>query len=141
MKSLRDAVSRRRSFFTPNDIFDPLNLPVSSGHERTWVPAFDVLETKRDYVVKAELPGMKVEDVDVTFSEGMLIIKGVKKQEREEDEERYHHVESCSGSFQRGFRLPQSILTDRVNATYKDGILRITLPKAGGKDYRKIQVR
>ncbi|HEU5397230.1 MAG TPA: Hsp20/alpha crystallin family protein [Verrucomicrobiae bacterium] len=105
-----------------------------------WAPVLDVYEDKENFVVKAELPGMKREDIDVSLHEGSLIISGERKSETRTEESQTHHTERFYGRFQRSVSLPTTIATDRVKADYKDGILTITLPKTEEAKPKKIDV-
>ena len=105
-----------------------------------WAPALDVYEDKENFVVKAELPGMKREDIDVSLHEGSLIISGERKSETRTEESQTHHTERFYGRFQRSVSLPTTIATDRVKADYKDGILTVTLPKTEEAKPKKIEV-
>lgn len=95
-----------------------------------WVPSIDLSETKDSYIVKAEIPGMEAKDIDITLQDDLLTIRGEKKQEKEEKDENYHFVERSYGSFTRSIRLPQEVKGDKIKASYKDGVLKITLPKS-----------
>lgn len=99
------------------------------GDGGTWAPAVDVTETKDDVIVKAEVPGMTKDDIKVTLQDNILTIQGEKKEEREEKEASFHRVERSYGSFVRSFSLPTTVKSDKIHAAYKDGVLRITLPK------------
>ena len=121
--------------------FNDLALPDLFGEERVLVPAFDISETEKEYVITGEIPGMDVKDLDVTLLDSILTVKGEKKQEKEENEENYHRVERHYGSFQRSFRIPDKVKSDKLNATYKDGILKLTLPKAEVSEAKKIEVK
>ena len=95
-----------------------------------WVPPLDVSETKNDLIVKAELPGIDPKEVEVTIANGVLTIKGEKKQEKEEKGENYHLMERSYGAFSRSIRLPSDVDEGKIKATYKDGILKVVLPKS-----------
>lgn len=97
----------------------------------TWFPAIDVSETNAEFIVKAELPGLEAKDVNVTFADGHLTLQGEKKDEREEkgDGARYHMWERTFGSFTRTLPFPTSVAGDKVEAQFKDGVLRVRLPK------------
>jgi HSP20 family protein len=105
------------------------------------VPAFDITENEKEYVISGEIPGIDPKDLEVTLTDGTLSIKGEKKQESEEKEENYHRIERHYGSFQRSFRLPENIKRDELDANYKDGILRLTLPKSKESEVKKIEVK
>lgn len=94
-----------------------------------WVPALDVLETKNAVVVNVEIPGMETKDIDISLSGDLLIIKGEKKQEKEEKDENYYRVERSYGSFSRSIRVSVDVKSDEIQANYKNGTLKITLPK------------
>jgi HSP20 family protein len=109
--------------------------------EGEWLPSVDVSETKNDLVVKAELPGMDPKDIDISLSDGHLIIRGEKKQEREEKEEDYHFIERSYGSFTRSVQLPKQVNRDKINASYKNGILKVVLPKSEEAKTKEIKIR
>jgi HSP20 family protein len=95
----------------------------------SWVPAVDIFETeKHDLVLRAELPGMSREDIEVTVENGTLVIKGEKKFDAEVKEEHYRRVERAYGTFHRSFTLPNTVDSSKVAAEYKNGLLTITLP-------------
>ena len=106
-----------------------------------WSPSIDMSETKDNFVVKAELPGVDPKDVNVTISGDILTIKGEKKQEEEEKDEHHHYVERFYGSFQRSFQLPSNVKTDKINATYDKGVLKIMLPKTGEAKKKEIEIK
>jgi HSP20 family protein len=95
-----------------------------------WAPKVDVSETKDAVVVKAEIPGVEQKDIHVSLQDQVLTIKGEKRQEKEEKDEKYHRVERSWGSFTRAFRMPAAVAGEKVTATFKDGTLTVTLPKA-----------
>ena len=97
--------------------------------EFDWTPSIDVSETPTSYLIKAELPGVKKEDVHVDFDAGVLTISGERKQEQEHKDEKYHRVESTYGSFMRRFTVPEDANTEGVEATFKDGVLTVKLGK------------
>ena len=105
-----------------------------------WLPSLDVSETKNELVVKAEVPGMDPKDIDISLSDGVLTIKGEKKQEKEEKEADYHLIERSYGAFTRSIQLPKEVQGDKINASYKDGILRITLPTSEEAKKKEIKV-
>jgi len=109
--------------------------------EGEWLPSLDVSETKGDLVVKAELPGIDPKDIDISLNEGILIIKGEKKQEKEEKEEGYHLIERSYGSFTRLIRLPREVQNEKINAFYKNGVLKITLPKSEEAKKKEIKIK
>jgi HSP20 family protein len=106
-----------------------------------WAPALDVYEDKDNVLVKAELPGLKREDIDVSLQDGALVISGERKIEKVEEGVEVHRQERFYGKFQRALTLPEPVAADKVKADYKDGILTITLPKTEEAKPRKIDVR
>ena len=105
-----------------------------------WTPALDVFEDKDNYVVKAELPGMKREDVDVALHDNTLSLSGERKNETEHKGSEVYRAERFVGRFQRTVTLPMAVAADKVKAEYKDGILSITLPKTEEAKPRHIDV-
>jgi len=93
-------------------------------------PAIDMEETDKDIVVQAEMPGVEPEDIEVSISGNNLVIRGERKQEKEQKKKRYHVMECTYGSFYRSIPLPMEVDTEKVSAEYKKGILRVVLPKS-----------
>ena len=94
-----------------------------------WCPSMDISETKESLMVKVEVPGMDQRDIRISLQENLLTITGEKRQEKDEKEERYHRVERSYGAFTRGVRLPVAVDGSKVAATFKNGLLTVTLPK------------
>jgi HSP20 family protein len=94
-----------------------------------WVPPVDITEDEKEYIIKAELPGVKQEDVKVTVEGGVLSITGERKAEKEEKDKKYHRIERSYGSFVRSFAFPEGAASDKVSAEFKDGVLSVRLPK------------
>jgi len=109
--------------------------------EMEWFPSADVSETKDNLVVKLELPGMDSKDVTVSVTDDLLSIKGEKKQEQEEHDERRHSVERYYGSFQRSFRLPRGVKTDKIEAGFDKGVLKIVVPKSEEAKKKEIEIK
>jgi HSP20 family protein len=95
-----------------------------------WTPKVDMSETKDAVVVKAEIPGVEQKDINVSLQDQVLTIRGEKHRETDETNEKYHRVERSWGAFTRAFRMPIAVAGDKVTATFRDGTLTITLPKA-----------
>jgi HSP20 family protein len=115
-----------------NKLFDDfLGRPLmrTEWSEGVWNPSVDISETKDNVVIKAEMPGLNKEDFKISMQDNMLTLIGEKKQEKKEKETNYHRVERSYGAFSRSFALPTSVKSDKIKATYKDGVLSITLPK------------
>jgi HSP20 family protein len=93
------------------------------------MPAIDMSEDEKTYKISAELPGMDTKDVDVSVTGDMLVLKGEKRQEREEKDKNYHFSERAYGSFQHAFELPASVDRGKIAADFSKGVLTITLPK------------
>jgi len=116
--------------------------PMRKGEESgEWLPSLDVSETKNDVVIKAELPGMDPKDIDISLNNGFLTIKGEKKHEREEKDENYHLVERSYGSFTRSVRLPREVQSDKITASFKNGVLRVTFPKSEEAKKKEIKIK
>ncbi|WP_455245968.1 Hsp20/alpha crystallin family protein [Petrachloros mirabilis] len=106
-----------------------------------WMPVVDISESDGEYLIKAELPEVKKEDVKVTVEDGVLTIQGERRQEKEEKGKKYHRVERSYGSFVRSFALPESVDEGAVKAEYKDGVLNLHLPKSEKVKPKAIDVR
>jgi HSP20 family protein len=130
LSHLRDEVTR---------LFDSPFGGLTQGFN-TWAPAVDLYEEKDNLIVKAELPGMKKSDIDVSLHDGALTISGERKSEREEKDGETYRSERFYGRFQRSVMLPTPVAADKVNASYKDGILTITLPKTEEAKPKQIEV-
>lgn len=112
--------------------------PLAAG---AWVPAIDIYETaEQDVVVKADLPGLKREDIKVTFENNVLTIEGERTLATEPAREQYHRVERGYGAFRRSFTLPATVDAARVEAAYHDGLLTVKLPRREEARPRQIQV-
>jgi len=111
------------------------------GHARAWVPAVDIYETNdREYVVKAELPEMKREDIAVTFEQSVLTLTGERKASFEDDNGSYHRSERAHGKFTRSFTLPATVDGSRISASYKDGVLTVRVPQRDEAKPKQITV-
>lgn len=118
--------------------FPELSAATTSGD---WNPALDVFEDANKYAVEVELPGVKKEDVNVTVEDGVLTISGETKSQSETKDGTVHRTERKYGKFIRSLSLPAAVKADKVEATYKDGILRIELPKAEESKPKQIKVK
>ncbi len=121
--------------------FEDFGLPSLFEEREAWVPAFDIIENEKEYIVTAELPGIDPKDIDITISNGFLTIKGEKKKEEENKGENYYFMERQYGTFQRSFHIPEEIKVDEVDATYKNGVLKLVLPKAETSQVKKIEIK
>ena len=131
---MRDEIDRL--FDSPLSALSETTQPFLSG----WVPAVDFFEDKDNFIVKAELPGMKKEEIEIALHDGVLSLSGERKAD-----EKYESAQACRserflGRFQRTLSLPAAVEADKVQATYKDGILTVTLPKAEEAKPKQIEV-
>ncbi len=113
----------------------------SLAPEMEWTPSVDISETKDAVIIKAELPGLDPKDIDISLRGDILTIKGEKKQEVEEKDENFHRIERRYGFFSRSIPIPAEVDADRIEATYKRGVLRIVLPKKEEAKARQIPVK
>ena len=124
---------------SPRSLFDVE--PFRRG-EGSWgkVPAVDIADTEKAYEVTAELPGIDEKNVEVKFANGVLTIKGEKREEKEEKKKDYHLSERRYGAFQRSFTVPDGIDADKIDATFKDGVLTVSLPKTAEAQKKEKQI-
>ena len=108
---------------------------------RPWVPAVDIHENENELVVKADLPDLKFEDIDVRLENGTLTLRGERKFENKSDKGGYHRLERGYGQFERSFALPETVDPEHVHAAYKDGTLTVTFPKKEVAKPRQIKVQ
>lgn len=106
-----------------------------------WSPTVDISETDGEYLIKAELPEVKKDDVKVTLEDGILTIQGERRREKDEKTTKYHRVERSYGSFVRSFSLPDQVDENGVKAEYKDGMLNLRIPKSEKAKPRAIEVK
>jgi HSP20 family protein len=112
------------------------------GFDRAWVPAVDVYENDdHEFVLKAELPEVKREDIAITYDNGVLTLKGERKSEVETSRDNYHRVERQHGSFTRSFTLPATVDAARIQASYKDGVLTIRVPQREEAKPKQIEIK
>lgn len=121
---------------------DPFGLlaPATSFFQG-WTPTVDIFEDKDKYVLKAELPGMRREDIEVMLERDTLTLSGERKQEEEKQEGETYRSERFFGRFQRSITLPMAVQADKIDAKYKDGVLTLTLPKAEEAKPKQIEVK
>ena len=115
--------------------------PLAGTFNEEWSPSVDISETENKLLIKAELPGLETKDVNVSISGDLLTIKGEKKKEKEEKDEHHHYVERYSGFFERSFRIPVNVKTDKVEAIFDKGVLRVTLPKVEEAKKKEIEIK
>jgi HSP20 family protein len=141
MLPLRDFETMRREMDRFWDSFFEVGSRRRTEEGGEWFPSLDVSETKSDIVVKAELPGLDPKDIDISLSDGSLTIKGERKQEKEEKEEDYHLIERSFGTFTRMVRLPKEVKKDKISASYKNGMLKVILPKAEEAKAKEVKIK
>ena len=135
------AMERWRPFGTV-DLFDTFfGRPMTAASSaRAWLPAVDMHETKDDLVLTVEVPGVSEKDVKVSITGDLISIKGERRPADEAKEQQYLHVERAYGQFERLIQLPMDVQADKVRATYRDGVLQITLPKAEALKPREVKI-
>ena len=106
----------------------------------SWSPAVDIYETEREIMVQAELPGVARKDIALQLENNVLTLKGERKFEKETSQENYHRIERSYGGFSRAFTIPSSVDDDKIRADYKDGILKIALPKKEQVKAKQIKI-
>ena len=133
----------RNELDNPFSRFFDLDFPSSREwfSDASWSPKVDVADGKKRIIVKAELPGVDINDIDVSLDGRFPTIKGEKKQESEEKEKNYHRMERSYGYFSRSLELPAEVEQDKVEASYKKGVLRIILRKTKSAETKKIEIK
>ena len=111
-----------------------------NGGARRWMPAMDLVETADHYVLRADLPGLSDEDVNVQLEDNMLTISGERKAEHESEQEGYYRLERAFGAFSRSLTLPDGVESDGVQAHFDRGVLEIRIPKPAQKKPRQVQI-
>jgi HSP20 family protein len=111
----------------------------AKGGNSSFYPSVDIAEDDKKIVLKTDLPGVEEKDIEVTVDDGTLTLSGERKFEKETKEENFHRVERRFGSFSRSFALPENVDADNVSASYKKGVLEVTLPKTESKE-KKVKV-
>ena len=123
--------------FLDRDFWDSRDLL----REDRWFPSVDIAEKKKEIIVKAEIPGVEAKDMDITISGKILTIKGEKKQEKKEKEENFHRMERSYGYFNRTIELPCEVDSEKVDASYKKGVLKIELKKNKESESKRIEIK
>ena len=106
-----------------------------------WAPAIDISERKDAYLVAVELPGVKADDLEITFEDGLLTIQGERRFAHDSAEEKVHRAERACGAFRRSITLPSHVEADKIEASAQDGVLQILVPKAPDVQAKRIRVR
>jgi len=136
-RDLFTAQNRLNQMF--NSLFD--RSPDWYQESSAWAPEVDVEETKDAIVLRADLPGMSKKNMHISVEDGRLTISGERKTDHNEQQKNFHRLERTYGSFCRTFTLPATVLGDKVEATYKDGVLEVTVPKAEEVKPREIEIK
>lgn len=123
-----------------SDIMDEFFNDVVNTNRESFVPGIDISETEKQFLITAELPGMKKENIDISLDNGRLSISGERKFENEEEGKTFHRVETKYGSFNRSFQLPDNVDAESINATYENGLLNISINKSEDKVKKQIEI-
>jgi HSP20 family protein len=137
--------------YEPVNLFEQFNNEINryfthareaaANQEHDWSPAVDIREDDTSYVLTADIPGVKRDDIEITLEDGVLTVKGERKAETEVTEEGYRRRERTHGIFQRQFSLPETVDTANISATVDDGVLEIEIPKQEKPEPRRITVK
>ncbi len=111
------------------------------GNVVSWRPAANISETDKEYIIKAELPEVKKEDIEVAINDGVLTIKGERRLEKRDESEKQHRIESFYGSFARSFTLPSDADEEHIEAESKDGVLTVRIPKVPAATPKRVEVK
>lgn len=133
---------RRDPFQLMRDLLVEPFRTLTGGRDATWNPGFEIRETDDAFVFRADIPGLRPDDLEISLVGNQLQISGAREQEQQQDEGRYHTYERAYGSFTRVFALPDSVDTDNIRAELTSGVLTLSIPKKPGatQQRRKIQV-
>jgi HSP20 family protein len=139
-KEMEDLQTRLGKLFS----LSPARMPSGSKEALTvaeWAPSVDITEDDKEYLVKADLPEVKKEDVKVTVENGVLTITGERKFEKEEKDKKYHRIERAYGNFLRSFTLPDTADGSKVTAEFKDGVLKVHLAKSEKAKPKSVEIK
>jgi HSP20 family protein len=124
-----------------DSVFDAFfGSPIVDGHARRWVPAVDLVEGDDELVLRADLPGLERDDVEVEINDGVLTVSGERKVQNEEKADGFHRVERAYGSFSRSVRLPKGAEADAVTAEFDKGVLEVRIPKPEERKPHRVQI-
>lgn len=115
--------------------------PFREAESLGWAPPVDVVDRKEEVVLRADLPGMTEKDIELTFQNGSLTIRGERKEEKETKEENYYCSERWSGAFSRTLALPAGVEAEKIKATFKEGVLEVHVPKTKQAEGTKIEIK
>jgi len=136
-------ISKRGRYLSPMEVVLRSISPEFDvfSNDREWAPEVDITETAETIEVKTELPGMKRDDIELDIANGVLSIRGEKKEETDEKNKTWHRREVRYGSFSRSFTLPTDVKAEEASASYENGVLKIVLPKEAKALHRKIKIK
>ena len=140
MSTLRGEIDQLFDQVFDRFIESPSDIALGSQSFGGWLPAVDLYEDKDNLIVKAELPGMKKEDIDISLHDGFLTVSGERKEEKKTDSGESYRSERYLGRFSRSITLPTKVVADKINATYNDGVLTVVLPKSEEAKPKQIPV-
>jgi HSP20 family protein len=141
LNPVRDMFSlRNRMNHIFDDLFYPINRDEGELSMGRWNPVVDVYDNDDSVVIKAELPGIEKEDIEIDVKDRVLTLKGERSSENEVKDDNYYRRERCFGKFERAFTLPADVDPDKIKADYKDGVLKIDIPKPEEKKPRQITI-
>ena len=125
-----------------NRLFDSFfqGRDANGGTGRRWIPPMDLVETENHLVLRADLPGMSVDDLDIEIKDGVLTVSGERKSEQEQKEEGFYRVERAFGRFSRSLSLPEGVDADKVNASFDRGVLEVKIPKPEETRPHRVQI-
>jgi HSP20 family protein len=136
INSLQQEMNRLFSTF-----FDTPTGSVANGGARRWIPAMDLVETEDHFVLRADLPGVPEEDVQIELEDNVLTVSGDRKTEHEERKEGYYRVERATGAFRRSLTLPEGVDADAIAARFDKGVLEVRIPKPEERKPRRVQIQ
>ncbi len=131
------------SRFTPRSFvsWPRLALDDEGSAKFEWSPSVDISESEKEYLVRAEVPAVKKDDIKVTVDGGMITIAGERKQQKEEKNEKFHRVESVYGSFSRSFSLPENVDANNIKCESQDGVLTVHIPKTEIEKAKPVEIK
>ena len=138
LREMEQMQNRMERMFRNWPMWPELKEPLTSAE---WSPRVDITEDDKEYLVKAEVPEVKKEDLKVLVEDGVLSINGERKSEKEENGKKYHRIERAYGSFERSFTLPADADATKVTSDFKDGVLQVHLPKNPNAKPKAIEVK
>jgi HSP20 family protein len=136
INSLQNEMNRLFSTF-----FDAPATPAGGGSPRRWIPAIDLVETDDHFVLRADLPGLSEDDVELALEDNVLTLSGERKTEHEERGEGFYRLERAAGTFSRSLTLPEGVDGDAIAATFDKGVLEVRIPKPEQRKPRKLQIQ